>query len=200
VFLGGDLTAGAFGSGYAALREVREALTAFKESGKPVVAYLTQATTKTYYLASAASELAIDPYGMVLMPGLASEPMFFAGALEKYGVNVQVTRVGKYKSAVEPYTRREMSPENREEVQELLNDIWGGLVADIAASRGLTPVEVQATVDAEGIIRAQAAREGGWWTGSPIAMKFTMGSRPGLGGKGRGNRSSRCESQTTRSS
>lgn len=160
VFLGGDLTAGAFGSGYAALREVREALTAFKESGKPVVAYLTQATTKTYYLASAASELAIDPYGMVLMPGLASEPMFFAGALEKYGVNVQVTRVGKYKSAVEPYTRREMSPENREEVQELLNDIWGGLVADIAASRGLTPVEVQATVDAEGIIRAQAAREG----------------------------------------
>ena len=54
----------------------------------------------------AASDLALDPYGVILMPGLASEPVFFAGAFEKYGVNVQVTRVGKYKSAVEPFTRR----------------------------------------------------------------------------------------------
>ncbi len=160
VFVGGDLTPGAFGTGYAALREVREALNAFKASGKPVVAYLTQATTRTYYLASVASELTIDPFGLILMPGLATEPMFFAGAFEKYGVNVQVTRVGKYKSAVEPFTRRDMSPENREEVQELLNDIWGGLLADIAASRGLTPAEVQATVDTEGLIRALPAREG----------------------------------------
>lgn len=157
VFITGDLTPAAFGSGYAALKEVRAALDNFKAAGKPVAAYLTYATTKDYYLASAATDLAIDPYGMIMMPGLASEPMFFAGAFEKYGVGVQVTRVGKYKSYVEPFTRKDMSPENREQLQNLLNDIWGGLLADVAAGRGLTPAKIQATVDAEGIIRGEAA-------------------------------------------
>ena len=160
VFITGDLTPAAFGSGYAALKEVRAALGDFKAAGKPIAAYLTYATTKSYYVASVASDLAIDPYGVILMPGLASEPAFFAGAFEKYGVNVQVTRVGKYKSAVEPFTRKEMSPENREEIQKLLNDIWGGILADIAPSRGLTPAKLQAIVDAEGMIRPSAARAG----------------------------------------
>ena len=65
----------------------------------------------------------------VLLPGLASHPVFFAGAFEKFGVGVQVTRVGKYKSAIEPYTRKDMSPENREQLQKLLDDIWGEYVA-----------------------------------------------------------------------
>ena len=159
VFLTGDLTPAAFGAGYAALHEVREALVEFKATGKPIAAYLTYATTKTYYLASVAGDLAIDPFGMIIMPGLASEPTFYAGAFEKYGVNVQVTRVGKYKSAVEPFTRRNMSPENREEVQKLLDDIWSGLLADIAPSRELTSTQVQAAVDTEGLIRANAARD-----------------------------------------
>ncbi len=161
VFITGDLNPAAFGSGYAALKEVRGALEAFRESGKPLVGYLTQATTKSYYLASTASELAIDPYGLVFMPGLASEPMFFAGAFERFGINVQVTRVGKYKSAVEPFTRREMSPENREEVQKLLGDIWSGMLADIGRSRNVTPAQLQATVDAEGLIMARIAKEQG---------------------------------------
>src|SRR5262249_33950724 len=144
------------------LREVRAALTEFKASGKPVVAYLTFATTKSYYLASAASDLVLDPYGVILMPGLASEPMFFAGAFEKYGINVQVTRVGKYKSAVEPFIRRDMSPENREELNKLLGDIWGDLLADIGPSRNLTPEKMQATVDAEGLIRGSVAKENGF--------------------------------------
>lgn len=160
LFVTGDLTPAAFGAGYAALREVRSALNDFKATGKPIVAYLTFATTRTYYLASAASDLVIDPYGVVLMPGLATEPTFYAGAFEKYGVNVQVTRVGKYKSAVEPFTRREMSPENREELQKLLNDIWGSLRADVGSSRELTAEQIQATVDAEGMIRALPAKEG----------------------------------------
>jgi len=157
VYITGDLAPAAFGSGYAALREVRRALLDFRVSGKPIQAYLTYATTKSYYLASTATDLAIDPYGVILMPGLASEPVFFAGAFEKYGVNVQVTRVGKYKSAVEPFTRRDMSPENREEVQLLLNDLWAGILGDIAPSRGLTPEEIQASVDAEGLLRADVA-------------------------------------------
>lgn len=161
VYITGDLAPAAFGSGYAALKEVREALEAFRASGKPVTAYLTYATTKSYYLASAASDLAIDPYGVIMMPGLASEPMFFAGAFDKFGINVQVTRVGKYKSAVEPFTRREMSPENREEVQKLLADIWGGLLADIAPSRKTTPAKLQAAVDREGLFRAAVAKDAG---------------------------------------
>lgn len=161
VFITGDLSAATFSSGYAALREVRQALEDVKAAGKPVNAYLTYATTKSYYLASAASDLAIDPYGMILMPGLSSEPMFFAGAFEKYGVNVQVTRAGKYKSAAEPFVRREMSPENREEVQRLLNDIWSGLLTDMAPSRQLTPEKIQATVDREGVLQADAAKESG---------------------------------------
>ncbi len=162
VYLSGDLSQAAFTSGYASLREVRDALTTFKESGKPVVAYLTFATTKTYYLASAATDLAIDPYGVILVPGLATEPMFFAGAFEKYGVNVQVTRAGKYKSAVEPFIRRDMSPENREELQKLLNDLWEGLLTDIAPNRDLTPEKIQATVDREGVLRADKAKENGF--------------------------------------
>jgi protease IV len=157
VYLTGDLNPAGYGSGHAALRELRAALLAFREAGKPVVAYLTFASTRTYYVASAATDLALDPYGMILLPGLAAEPMFFAGAFEKVGINVQVTRAGKYKSAVEPFTRREMSAENREEVRELLQDIWDNLLGEIGASRGVTVAQVQAVVDQEGLIRAAEA-------------------------------------------
>ena len=160
VFVTGGLRPASYGSGYAALSEVRAGIAAVKAAGKPVMAYLTSATTKDYYLASAASELAIDPYGVIMMSGLASEPMFFAGAFEKYGVGVQVTRVGKYKSAVEPFTRTSMSPENRDQIQKLLNDIWDGILADIAPSRGTTTAEIQAIVDREGFIRPEQAKEG----------------------------------------
>jgi protease-4 len=158
VFVTGDLRAANLGSGFAALKEVRSALAAVKAAGKPVVAYLTQATTKDYYLASAASSVALDPYGMIIMPGLASEPMFFAGAFEKFGIGVQVTRVGKYKSAIEPFTRKDMSPESREQLQKLLNDVWAGVLADLAVGRGISVAQIQATVDAEGLIRPEQAK------------------------------------------
>jgi protease-4 len=157
VLMLGNLAPRVYGSGYAALREVRSALADFRASGKPVVAYLDYATTRDFYLASVANEVAIDPFGLILMPGLASQPIFYAGALEKYGVGVQVTRVGKYKSYVEPFIRTDMSPENREQVQKLLDDIWGSLVADIGQSRKVTPAAIQATVDTEGIIKPPAA-------------------------------------------
>jgi protease-4 len=159
VLMLGNLSPRSLGSGYAALREVRTALAEFKASGKPVIAYLDYATTRDFYLASVANQVALDPFGLILMPGLASQPIFYAGALEKYGVGVQVTRVGKYKSYVEPFTRTDMSPENREQVQKLLDDIWGSLVSDIAHSRKVTPAALQATVDSEGIIKPPAAVE-----------------------------------------
>lgn len=160
VMLKGALTPMGYGSGFAVLKEVRAALLDFKASGKPVKAYLEAVTTKDYYLASAASDIALDPYGMILMPGLASEPMFYTGAFEKYGIGVQVTRVGKYKSYVEPYTRKDMSPENREQTQKLLDDLWGSMLGDIAQSRRLTVQKIQSVVDAEGIIRPESAKKG----------------------------------------
>jgi len=157
VLLLGNLAPRVLGSGYAALREVRAALGDFRASGKPVLAYIDYATTRDFYLASVATEVSIDPYGLILMPGLASQPIFYAGAFEKYGVGIQVTRVGKFKSYVEPFTRTDMSPENRQQLQKLLDDLWGSLISDIGRSRGVTAEAIQATVDAEGIIKPAAA-------------------------------------------
>ena len=149
VFLHGSMPAGGstYGNGFAALKEVREALLAVKAAGKPVVAYLDYAGTRDMFVASVADELVLDPYGAIFMPGLGTEPMFYAGAFEKFGIGVQVTRVGKFKSAVEPFTRKDMSPENREQLQKLLDDLWGDLLADTAKARGLAPADMQALVD-----------------------------------------------------
>ena len=157
LYLTGSMRAMGYGSGFAALKEVREALESFKASGKPVKAYLSYAGSREYYLASVANELVLDPYGAVVMPGLASQPVFFSGAFEKFGIGVQVTRVGKYKSAVEPYTRKDMSPENRAQVQKLLDDVWATLTAAIEQSRKLPAGALQLAVDAKGLIRADEA-------------------------------------------
>lgn len=157
VFIKGDSPPAGFGPGYATLKEVRTALETFRESGKPVKGYLTYATTKNYYLASAADELAIDPYGLLIMPGLSAQPMFLAGAFEKYGIGVQVTRVGKYKSFIEPFTRTDMSPESRAQMQKLLDDLWAGLIGDMGATREVRPAAIQRVVDTEGVIQPEAA-------------------------------------------
>lgn len=161
VVMVGSLEPAGLGSGPAALREIRQALLDFKSTGKPVKAYLTQASTNDYYLASVADELSIDPFGAILMPGLASEPIFIAGALEKYGIGVQVARAGNYKAAVEPFVREDLSPENREQLQALLDDIWTGLLADIGAARGIGVEQIQAVVDSEGMIKPTVAEQAG---------------------------------------
>jgi protease IV len=162
IFLFGQFSPDGYGTGYAALKEARAALADFKASKKPVLAYLESATIREAYLASLADDLILDPYGMLLLPGLASQPMYLAGALEKFGVGVQVTRVGKYKSAIEPFIRSDMSPESREQMQKLLDDLWGDLRADIATGRGLTPEQLQTLVDSEGLIMPQTALRSGF--------------------------------------
>jgi protease-4 len=157
ILLLGNLSPNGYGTGYAALKEVRAALADFRAKGKPIVAYIDYATTKDYYLASSASEIALDPFGEIIMPGLASEPWFVGGLFEKYGIGIQVTRAGKYKSYVESYTRKDMSPENREQIQKLLDDIWGSIVMDISKARQIKPDLIQSTVDSEGIINAATA-------------------------------------------
>jgi protease IV len=153
----GSLEPSGYGTGFAALSEMRRAIADFKKSGKPVVAYLDFATTRDLYLAAAATDLVLDPYGSLVVPGLASEPMFFAGAFERFGVGVQVTKVGDFKSYAEPFVRKDLSPENRLQMEKLLGDLWSDLLADLAADRKITAPALQSVVDAEGIIRPESA-------------------------------------------
>lgn len=157
LYLTGTMRVMGYGSGFATLKEVRESIEAFKAAGKPVKAYLDYAGTREFYVASVADELVLDPYGAVVMPGLASQPMFFTGAFEKFGIGVQVTRVGKYKSAVEPFTLKQMSPENRAQIQKLLDDVWGTLTVSIEDARKLPAGAIQKAVDEKGLIRAEEA-------------------------------------------
>jgi len=125
---------------FASLEEIRHALQDFKESGKFIVAYADQYTQDMYYLASVADKVIVNPQGSIGWHGLASQPIFFKDLLKKVGVEMQIFKVGTYKSAVEPFIATEMSDANREQVSAFLNSIWGRLLEDISASRNI-PVE-----------------------------------------------------------
>ena len=106
------------------MAEIRQELINFKESGKFIVAYSDTYTQSAYYLASVADKVAINPQGMLDLHGFASTPIFFKDALDKLGIEMQIFKVGTYKSAVEPFTQNEMSAANREQVASYLNDSW----------------------------------------------------------------------------
>jgi protease-4 len=161
ILVRGTVAADGTRSGYAALRELRAALTAFRASKKPIHAYLVNPDTRTYYVASTASTVTLDPFGSLLLPGLAAEPVFFTGLFEKLGIGVQVSRVGRFKAAVEPFTRRDMSPENRQQVQAYLGDLWSEVKGGIASSRRLDTLALQTLVDEQGIILPEEARTAG---------------------------------------
>ncbi|UNU24691.1 signal peptide peptidase SppA [Microcoleus vaginatus] len=144
-------------SGFANLKEVRSALQRFRDAKKPIFAYQMDWNERDYYLGSVANTIAVNPYGALEINGFSSQAMFFTGALEKYGVGVQVTRVGKYKSAVEPFLLTKMSPENRQQTQKLLGDMWGEYLKTVAPSRKVTVPQLQALADKGGILMADEA-------------------------------------------
>ncbi|MEO7520894.1 MAG: S49 family peptidase, partial [Gemmatimonas sp.] len=159
VLIRGGIDASGYHSGYAALRELRGAILAFKtKSKKPVHAYLVNPGTREYYVASAASIITLDPFGSLFLPGMSSEQVYFAGLFEKYGIGMQVSRVGKFKAAVEPFTRRDMSPESREQTRSYLGDMWSEVKRGIAESRHIDTVALQSIVDAQGIILPSDAK------------------------------------------
>ena len=153
LFLTGRLQA----AGPAQLRELREAIQRFK-TRKPVLAYNLGWSKRDYYLAAGATTVYLNPFGEMEVNGLASEPMFFGAAFKKYGVEVQVTRVGKYKSAVEPFILDRMSEPNREQVQKLLDDLWGEWKDTVARDRKKTPADLQAIADEQGLVEAEDAK------------------------------------------
>jgi len=146
-----------YSSGYAALREVREALIAFKASKKPIYAYLIAPSTRAFYVASVADKLYLDPEDPIFFHGLSSGRLYFADAFQKYGIEVQVSRVGKYKSAVEPYILDKMSPESREQTEALLGDLWGQITREIEEARHLEPGSLQKVLSQVGLIDPKTA-------------------------------------------
>jgi protease-4 len=157
LFLTGSFEPADYGTGYACLKEVREAIIDFKKSGKPVYAYLEAPTTRDYYVASAASTIYMNPFGEMEMPGLAVVKTYYKGGLDKFGIDVQVTRVGKYKSAVEPFILTKMSDADREETTNLITDLWGDFVTAVTKSRPISATDFQQLVDTDGYILPEHA-------------------------------------------
>lgn len=131
----------------AQVQELREGLLEFKKSGKWIVAYGDQYSKGAYYLCSLADSVLLNPIGSLDWSGMASQPIFFKGLMEKVGVKMQVFKVGTYKSAVEPYICTEMSPANREQVGSFLGSIWNKMVADVAESRKMKAEELNGLAD-----------------------------------------------------
>lgn len=141
------LEGGILSSNPAELQELRQGLLEFKKSGKWIVSYADQYTRASYYLCSTADKIYMNPIGMLDWSGMASEPIFYKGLLEKVGIKMQVFKVGTYKSAVEPFICDQMSDANREQVTSFLNSIWGNLQKDVAKSRKMEVDALNALAD-----------------------------------------------------
>lgn len=150
------------GVGWGNLREIRAALKRFREAGKPIIAYDLSWSKKEYYLASVADRVIIHPMGNLELNGLSSEVMFLGGALQKYGVGVQVVRAGKYKSAVEPFISTQLSPENRQQIQVLLDAIWADFREQISGDRPVNAAQIQVLSNGSGILFANDAQQNGF--------------------------------------
>ena len=142
------IEAGAFAAdSYASLQAVRNALSNFKKSGKWIIAYGDTYTQGAYYVASVADKIYLNPQGQIDWHGLASQPIFLKDMLAKFGIKMQVAKVGTYKSMPEMYTATEMSDANRAQTQAYINAIWGNVVNDVSKSRHITPQKLNQLAD-----------------------------------------------------
>ena len=156
------IEAGILGSSPAMAQELRQAIVKFKKSGKWVIAYGDRYSKMSYYIASAADEVLLNPSGSVDFSGMASTLMFFKETLAKLGVKMQVFKVGTYKSAVEPYICTEMSDANREQISSYLGDVWSQVLKDVSKSRKRSEAELNSLADTLTVIaKAETSVEGG---------------------------------------
>ncbi|GAA4182576.1 signal peptide peptidase SppA [Sphingobacterium ginsenosidimutans] len=131
------MDAGSIGTGFASLKAVRDELLAFKKTGKFVVAYNAGYNQKAYYVASIADKVYVNPQGTIDFRGLSSSTMFYKDLLDKVGVEMQIVKVGTFKSAVEPYFLNKMSDPNRLQITSYLGSIYDTFINEIAASRNI---------------------------------------------------------------
>ncbi len=136
-----------FSGGATQATDIRNALEDFKKSGKFVYSYSNSGSQLSYYISSVSDKIYQNPLGGTLLQGLSSNIMFFKNAGDKYGVDFQVIRHGQFKSAVEPYLRTNMSDENRLQLSELLNDVWGNVSNSITKSRKISPEQFTIVTD-----------------------------------------------------
>jgi len=167
------------GAGQPTLEELARALHEFRATGKKVIAYGNEMTQERYYLAAQADEIYLDPMGFVLIDGYARYRMFFKEALEKLGVDINVFRVGAYKSAVEEFTRTDMSPEDKQESNAYLGALWTSYQEAVTRARKLPPDALSKYVNtlAKAVPAAagnapQVALEAGLITGIKTRIEF----------------------------
>eukprot|EP01025_Chloroclados_australasicus_P018312 TRINITY_DN19527_c1_g3_i1.p1 TRINITY_DN19527_c1_g3~~TRINITY_DN19527_c1_g3_i1.p1 ORF type:complete len:724 (-),score=114.15 TRINITY_DN19527_c1_g3_i1:175-2346(-) len=154
---------GALSIGWGKLQEIRRYFELFKKSGKFSIAYMERGAEKEYYLASVCEELYLPPSANLLLRGLAVQGTFLRGVLNKIGVEPQVKRIGKYKSAGDQLLRTDMSDAQREQLTALLDDIYSNFVSDVAASRSKSVEEFEELLE-KGVFKMQDFKEGGWVT------------------------------------
>ncbi len=132
---------------YASLQAIRKALVDFRKSGKWIIAYGDVYTKGSYYLASTADKIYINPEGQIEWGGMVSEPVFYKDFMAKLGVKMQLAKVGSYKSMPERYVADKMSDANREQVTAYLNGIWNTVVGDVSQSRGISKEQLNTYAD-----------------------------------------------------
>ncbi len=155
------LKADALGMGISSAEEFRAALAKARANGKPVVAYSQSYSNGTYYLASVADKVILNAYGDCKVGGMSSQLMYYKDLIDHLGIDIQLIRHGKYKSAGEPYIKSEMSKENKEQYEKLLGTIWGVMADAIADSRDFTVEQLNEWIDNLEISSAEIAKEKG---------------------------------------
>ena len=148
------------GAGWGKSEEIRDAIADFRSTGKPVYAYMELGMNKEYYIASACDRIYMAPPGELFINGLAADVMFFRGSLDKLGVYPDMYQIGKYKSAGDMFTRKDMSEAHREYINSLLDDLFNRYTGAIATARGKSPEAVKAIID-NAPYGAEQAKEAG---------------------------------------
>ncbi|HET6975875.1 MAG TPA: signal peptide peptidase SppA [Pyrinomonadaceae bacterium] len=146
--------------GWGKAEEIRDAITDFRTSGKPVYAYIEFGLNKEYYIATACDKIIVPPPGELFINGLAADVMFFRGSLDKLGIYPDIFQIGKYKSVGDMFTQKQMTEAHRQYINEMLDDLYGRYVTKIAEARHKTPDEVKALID-NAPYSAEKAKEAG---------------------------------------
>ena len=145
--LGIYLKGGSLSISPASAKALRDALVDFKQSGKFLIAYADSYSQLNYYIVSVADKVYLNTVGSLAWDGLSAQKMYFTRVLEKVGVEMQILKVGTFKSAVEPYFLTSMSPEDRKQTEQYLNGIWEELKASVSASRDISVTNLHTYAD-----------------------------------------------------
>src|ERR1043165_9456719 len=148
------------GLGWGKAEELRDAITDFRSAGKPVYAYLEFGLNKEYYIATACNKIFVAPPGELFINGLAADVMFFRGSLDKLGVYPDIYQIGKYKSAGDMFTQKQMTDAHREYINSMLDDLFNRYVNTIAQARHKSPDDVRKLIDDAPYSAVQAKQAG----------------------------------------